>query len=61
MVRIFFKKRGMTQIRILARNGGYCTKCWGISTWGILDFRMGDFECSPFETCVENRKNKDYY
>ena len=27
---------------------GILKKCGGICTWGILDFRMADFECSPF-------------
>ena len=26
---------------------GIMQKVRGICTWGILDFRMGDFECSP--------------
>ena len=38
----------------LNSNGGYCKKCGGISTWGILAFRMGDFECSPLGIYVCN-------
>ena len=32
---------------IILRLGDFAKKCGGYSTWGILDFEMGDFECSP--------------
>ena len=53
-IRTLAKNGGIVQI------GGKCSKnkinskwgilqkCGGICTLGILDFRMGDFKCSPF-------------
>ena len=44
----YILNRGKCSENKINSKWGYCKKCGGISTWGILDFIMGDFECSPF-------------
>ena len=54
MVRKIVQELGTIQIRTLAKNegivqiGGKFSENRLNSKWGILDFRMGNFECSPF-------------